>query len=369
MTPAFPAHNRRLLVTALFVVFAVCAALVMALCTSAGLRDYLTLVALVIASLALVQNWTSSSAAIESAELSRLAEHRKKYGWSIQLHPDGGSYVLRNTGTVTATDVKLLVPGKGGRAAFLQVDGEGGPTIRPNQSKGFRASFPWTSSGTEIQVDWLPRGDGKRQTHVDVVQPTPDRVAEFQTRQRQLLEGQHAAEDEAIRRYEAECRGLLLDLAEAWGTFQEDATAANKLRVQAIVGALPTNFAREIGYQVDVPRDYWGEHQWPPENWVPDDPRDQVLLRENAAIIELIWNLRQVQIPKFVEIDLSQSPEPWPRIERAIYGFRDLVRGRESGHREVRDGERDREHRAAVQKRFEEMKRIEADGGTADRPV
>ena len=62
----------------------------------------------------------------------------------------------------------------------------------------------------------------------------------------------------------------------------------------------PTNFAREIGHAVDVPRDFWGAHQWPFEEWFPDDPEGQTLVRENAAAIELIWNLRDVQIPVFV---------------------------------------------------------------------
>jgi hypothetical protein len=127
------------------------------------------------------------------------------------------------------------------------------------------------------------------------------------------------------------------------------------MRVQAIVGALPTNFAREIGYAVDVPRDFWGEHQWPFENSVPDNAEDQELVRENAAMIELIWNLRQVQIPVLVDADLSQEPDAWPRIERAIYGFRDLVRQRESGNRESRDGERDRKQKADSKRRFAEM--------------
>lgn len=127
------------------------------------------------------------------------------------------------------------------------------------------------------------------------------------------------------------------------------------MRVQAMVGALPTNFAREIGYQVDVPRDFWGDGQWPPEIWTPDSPGDQILQRENAAMIELIWNLRQVQIPVFVESDLSQRPDPWPWIERAVYGFRDLVRQRESGEREFRLGERDRERRQAAAQAFEKI--------------
>lgn len=344
-----------MLVTVLFVVMAIIVGLLMALLWSPELRDYLTLGTGTIALLALVQTWLSSSAATINADLAKLNEERKKYGWSIVLHPDGGHYVLRNTGTLTARDVKLIVPSDFGHAAFLQHEGDEGPAIPPNQSKAFRADFPWSSRGTEIRVDWLPEGEQARQLFNDVMQPTPDRIAEYEARHRQKLDEQYAASEAAVERYEAECRRLLIELVDAWAVYQLDSTPQNKMRVQAIVGALPTNFAREIGYQVDVPRDFWGRNQWPPDIWAPDSPEDQDLLRDNAAMIEVIWNLRQVQLPVFVESDLSQMPDPWPRIERAVYGFRDLVRQRESGEREFRDGRRDREHREKVVRELKEF--------------
>jgi hypothetical protein len=328
--------------------------LLMALCASAEVRDYLTLGVGTIALLALVQTWMSSTAATTSAELAQLNEERKKYGWAIVLHPDGGHYVLRNTGTLTACDVKLIVSGDFAQAAFLQHQGDEGPVIHSGQSKAFRASFPWSSRGTEIQVDWLPDGEKNRQVFNEVLEPTPSRLAEMEEKQRAKLREQNAAEESAIERYEAECRRLLIDLADAWGAYIADSSQHNKMRVQAIVGALPTNFAREIGYAVDVPRDFWGGHQWPLENWVQADARDQELVREHAAMIELIWNLRQVQLPVFLEPDLSHRPDPWPRIERAVSGFRDLVRQRESGSRELRDGERDRKSKANAKQWIEE---------------
>jgi hypothetical protein len=353
--------RKRVLVSFLFFLTGVIAGLLMAILGTPELRDYLTLAAGTIALLALVQTWLSSSAATTNADLAKMNEERKKYCWSIVLHPDGGHYVLRNTGTFTARDVRLVIPGEFGHAAFLQHDGDSGPQIPPNQSKAFKAEFPWSSRGTEIQVDWLPDGEHKRQLFNDVVQPTPDRVAEYETKVRQRLDEQHSANQAAVERYAMESRRLLIELGDAWATYQADSSAQNKIRVQVIVGALPTNFAREIGYQVDVPRDFWGNDQWPPELWVGDRVEDQALLRENAAVIELLWNLRQVQIPVFVEPDLSQPPDPWPRIEKAIYGFRDLVRQRESGEREYRRGKRDREQREDVDRRFKEFNsRIEA---------
>lgn len=354
--------RKRVLVTVLFVVVAVIVGLLMALLWSPELRDYLTLGTGTIALLALVQTWLSSSAATTNADVAKLNEERKKYGWSIVLHPDGGHYVLRNTGTLTARDVRLIVPSDFGHAAFLQHEGDEGPAIPPNQSKAFRADFPWSSRGTEIRVDWLPEGEKARQLFNEVMQPTPDRIAEYEARHRQRLDEQHAANEAAVERYEAECRRLLIELVDAWAVYQMDSTPQNKMRVQAIVGALPTNFAREIGYQVDVPRDFWGDNQWPPDIWAPDSPDDQALLRDNAAMIEVIWNLRQVQLPVFVEPDLSQMPDPWPRIERAVYGFRDLVRQRESGEREVRDGRRDREHREKVVRELKEFNALREKG-------
>ena len=92
--------------------------------------------------------------------------------------------------------------------------------------------------------------------------------------------------------------------APAWGDYQEDPTASNKMRVQGLVGALPNQYAKEIGYAVDVPRDHWGPGQWPLEGMV-QDPNDKQLVRENAPMIELIWNLWQVQLPRLAGADLS----------------------------------------------------------------
>jgi hypothetical protein len=271
----------------------------------------------------------------------------------IVLHPDGGHYVLRNTGTLKALDVKLLVEGDYARAVFLQHEGDTGPDIPTNQAKAFGASFPWSGRGNEIQVDWLPEGEQERQIFNEVLEPTPNNIAAFQEKQRDQMDRQSEATEAAISRYAAECRRLLVDLADAWATYLADPGPSNKIRVQGIVGALPTNFVREIGYAVDVPRDFWGPNQWPFEGWFPEAPEDQSLVRDNAGVIELIWNLRDVQIPVFVEPDRSQRPDPWLRVERAIYGFRDLVRQREAGERELRDGQRDRSRKEDARRMFD----------------
>ena len=344
----------RMWVTAAFVVAGAVGGVLMTLFTSAELRDYFTLLTAILASLALVQTWMSSTAAAANTELARINEARKKYGWSIVLHPDGGHYVLRNIGTIAATDVCLKMSGDYANAAFLQHDGEVGPVIPPGQAKAFGARFPWRSRGNEIQVDWLPEGEQDRQEFNEVLEPTPNSIAAIEQKQRDRLDRAGEAANAEIAGYAAECRRLLIDLADAWASYLADPAASNKIRVQGIVGALPTNFAREIGHAVDVPRDHWGVHQWPFDLWFPEDPEGQTLLRENAAVIELIWNLRDVQIPVFVEGDRSQPPEPWPRLERALYGFRDLVRQRQSGERELRDGERDRQRRQDADRMFKQ---------------
>ena len=145
-------------------------------------------------------------------------------------------------------------------------------------------------------------------------------------------------------------RRLLLDLADAWA----DASPRNKIRVQALVAALPGNMAKEIGYEVDVLRDLWGPGQWPLEIFVqPGRPETR---RENAPIIELMWNLIQVQLPEIVDADNSQSPMGWYRIEHAVSGYVELVRRRQKGDRELLDGPRDPKHREEAIKQLADFK-------------
>ncbi|GJN99104.1 hypothetical protein NJB1907f44_48910 [Mycobacterium marinum] len=168
------------------------------------------------------------------------------------------------------------------------------------------------------------------------------------------MEASRAAEELAAERAIAETRRLLIQLADAWGHYQDDPSAGNKMRVQGIVGALPGNCAKEIGYAVDVPRDHWAPGQWPLEGLV-ENPDDRELVRQNAPMIELIWNLWQVGLRGLVDADLSQPPRYWHRVEDAVYGYIDLVRRRETGDRELVFGPRDRKHREAALKMLEQV--------------
>jgi hypothetical protein len=354
-------------VTGVFVVVFGVAAWLMHAFTKAELRDYITLAAVGIACVAWVQASRSANAATKTAALAELNEERKRYGWAIAVHPDGDRYVLRNSGTLLARDVKLVADDHT-FVQFEQHDGDQGPDIPPGQSKAFSASFTMMSSpGNEIQIDWQPDGEKQRQRHNEVLEPIPNKVFEETVKRREV---ERAAEAAAAERFFAETRRLLLDLADAWGAYKEDASPRNKIRVQALVAAVPGNMAKEIGYEADVLRDLWGPHQWPLDVFVAD-PKDKKLVRENAPMIELMWNLMQVQLPEIVDADNSQSPMGWFRIEHAVSGYVELVRNRESGKRELLDGPRDRKTRADAKKHVADMHRqsgVEPPRWTDDEP-
>ena len=206
--------------------------------------------------------------------------------------------------------------------------------------------------GNAVELTWLPDGEAERRTFRDVLDAIPNRTFQDTVKRREIERDAEAAMD---RLWCAEIRKLLVELAAAWGDYKTTEAARERMRVQGLVSALPSNMVRAIGYQVDVPRDSRGMHQWPFENFV-QDARDKEIVRDNAPMIELMWNLTWVQIPRQRESDLSQPPEPWYRLEHAIRGYIDLVRNREQGKIEYRDGKRDREqHERAIQM-FEQHK-------------
>jgi hypothetical protein len=210
-----------------------------------------------------------------------------------------------------------------------------------------------SAPGNEIQISWLPDGEKKRRTHFDVLEPIPNKTFDDVVKRREV---ERDAEAAMRRQWCVEIRRLLIDLADAWGDFQTKATPQNKMRVQALVSALPGNMVREMGYAVDVPRDHWGQGQWPLDVWALDE-KDKKLVRDNAPMIELMWNLTWVQIPQVAEADISQSPRPWYRIEDAVSGYVELVHNRAEGKRELIDGPRDRKHREEAMKHLADIHR------------
>lgn len=306
----------------------------------------IALAAFAVSCFAQFQASRSTQNSTNALALARLNEERAKYGWMITVHPEGDRYVLRNTGTLAATDVRFINVDPHTMLSFEQHEGGDGPTVEPGHAVAFRAHFTFGSSGNAVELDWLPAGETERKTFRDVLDDIPNKTFEEVVKRREVERDAEAAMDRA---WCAEMRKLLVDLAAAWGEYKSKGTSENKMRVQGLVSALPSNMVRAIGFEVDVPRDFWGTHQWPFENFVQDQ-EDKKLVRENAPMIELLWNMTWVQIPRQREGDLSQPPEPWYRLEHAIRGYIELVRNREQGKIEYRDGQRDREtHERALQ--------------------
>ena len=284
-------------------------------------------------------------------KLAQLNEERAKYNWLITVHADADRYVLRNTGTATATDVRFVNVDPHTHLYFEQHEGELGPNIARGHAVAFHAMFTYGSPGNAVEISWLPEGETERRTFKDVLDDIPNRTFDETVKRREVERDAEAAMN---RVWCAEIRKLLIDLAAAWGEYKTKETPQNKMRVQGLVSALPSNMVRAMGNAVDVPRDFWGEHQWPFENFV--QANDRKLVRENAPMIELMWNLTWVQIPRIREGDAAQPPDPWYRLEHAISGYVELVRNREQGKIEFRDGERDRRHREDAMKMFEQFK-------------
>jgi hypothetical protein len=334
--------------------------------TPAEPKDLIAVVAVVVACLAWYQSYRSAQAATtsagastksadaatKSAAIATAHEERSKYGWTVTLHPNGDHYVLRNIGTLAAHDVKFANEDQLGRVRFaMHVHSDQGPSIQPGQAKAFYATPTFSRPNIELVIDWQPEGESQRRTFNEALPPLSSAAFEEHVKERNAA---NAAQELARERANDETRRLLIELADAWGDYQESPSASKKIRVQGLVGALPTHVAKLIGYAVDVPRGYWAPHQWPLEGFV-QSPDDKELVRENAPMIELIWNLWQVQLPHTAGADLSQEPPYWHRIEHAVNGFVQLVRTREAGKQVLLEGPRDRKHTQEAQqmlKRF-----------------
>jgi hypothetical protein len=346
--------------------------------TPAQPQDFVALAALLVAGLAWFQSYRSANAATQSASaatksadastksatIAEANEERAKYGWSITLHPDGDNYVLRNVGTLAAHDVKFGTQDGHPGARFLVHDANEGPSIQPGEAKAFHAFSTWSSPSIELVIDWQPEGESQRRSFNEALPPMSN--AAFEEHVKEGKES-NAAQELARERSDSETRRLLIELAAAWGDYQEDSTNRNKIRVQGLVGALPLHLAKLIGYAVDVPRGLWGPDQWPLEAFI-QAPHNKELVRKNAPMIELIWNLWQVQLPATVDADLSQSPRYWYRIEHAVNGYVELVRSREAGTPELLEGPRDRKHREEAQKMFKQFLPPGQNPPTAGRP-
>lgn len=295
---------------------------------------------------ALKQTAKSADAETRSLLLAEAQERRKRNGWAISPRPDGQAYELRNTGTVSAEHVRLT----GGFSILSfagRTDNDEPVNIAAGEARNFYAVSSWNQDSQEIVVTWKPAG-GEETTWIDVVPPLPDRAAES----RQERSDQRIREEQFRRENTRDYRDLMLRLGDAFAEWKTDrASAAKKLKVQLLVAALPPQFAREIGFQVDVARDVWGPYEYPLSEHV--SPEDRHLIADIEAELELIWNMRTLAGYRVYTHDGAESRETEPRIWWAMLGYAERVHERESGERKLRhspfDEQQEREARAAIE--------------------
>lgn len=285
--------------------------------------------ALVVATAAWRQNRRSADADHRSVDIAEAQEERRRYGWSVNLHPNGSHYELRNTGTVAAQAVEL--GGSFMRIQFLSKDGDGRVDIAAGEARAFHAITGFSRGGVELIIDWLPEGETERRTWRETMPPMPNSWAD-RTRERE--ENQARALDRQ-RDDMRDQRELILRLGDAYADWKTDRdNPQKKLRVQLLVAALPPSIAREIGYEVDVARDVWGDGEYPFEFHVAEEDRE--LISPARAEIELMWNMRQLAGYRVYGPIEAEGPSTEPRIWWAVKGYASRVRERESGERQLR---------------------------------
>jgi hypothetical protein len=294
--------------------------------------------ALCIAAAAWRESRRSAEADHRSAGIAEAQEERLRYAWSVSLHPNGSHYQLRNTGTATAQAVELS--GDFMRIGFRSSDEDGPVNIAAGEARAFQALTSFNDSGVEMTIEWLPKGETERRTWRETVPPMPSRIKEHvQERRDDRIREEQQRRDDA-----REWRELVLRLGDAYADWKEDRDdPKKKLRVQLLTAALPPSIAREIGYEVDVARDVWGEGQYPFVFHVAEE--DWELIEPVQAEIELMWNMRQLAGYRVYGPIDAEGPNTEPRIWWALKGYASRVRERESGERTLRRSRADQEHR------------------------
>jgi hypothetical protein len=269
--------------------------------------------------------------------IAEAQEERLRYGWSVSLHANGSHYELRNTGTASAQAVELT--GDFIRIGFRSRDGNGPVNIAAGEARAFHALASFNDSGVEMIIEWLPEGETERRTWRETVPPMPRRIAEYVQERRE----DRVREEQQRRDDSREWRELILRLGDAYVDWKVDRDdPKKKLRVQLLTAALPPSIAREIGYEVDVARDVWGDGEYPFVFHVAEE--DRKLIEPVQAEVELMWNMRQLAgYQVYGPID-AEGPNTEPRIWWAVKGYASRVRERESGERRLRRSRTDQEH-------------------------
>lgn len=318
--------------------------------------------AVVAAVLSMIQSKRSADSSGTSARIAELQEERLKYRWSIEPHPSQSRYVIRNLGSRAAFEVRIGDE-EGSPPSFFEGVSKGEEvSIASGEARSFIYIQTFGNAGIEIDISWRPEGESERRTWREVLEPPAAEAAE-RNRRDELHEKQRDRERDLHRDETREWKATMVELADAWSEYRQNPTDAKlKLRVQILVASLPPQFAREMGYAVDVARDVWGEGEWPFESFVADTDAD--VIKDVLPEIELLWNMRTVSGYSVYGPIGAQGPNSEPRIWWAVQGYVERVRERESGNRRLRRSPADEKHRQemlAMSKRAEaDFKRIQA---------
>lgn len=293
--------------------------------------------ALCVAAAAWRESRRSAEADHRSVGIAEAQEERLRYGWSVNLHPNGHHYELRNTGTVGAQAVEL--GGDFMRVRFLSSDGDGRVDIAAGEARAFQALTSFSNGGVELIIEWLPDGEPERRNWRETVPPLPSSTADRARERRDA----RIREDQQRRDDMRDQRELILRLGDAYADWKVDRDDPKKrLQVQLLTAALPPSVAREIGYEVDVARDVWGDGEYPFVFHVAEE--DRALIEPVQAEIELMWNMRQLAGYSVYGPISAEGPSTEPRIWWAVKGYAERVRERESGQRRLRRSRADQEH-------------------------
>ncbi|AUN39876.1 hypothetical protein ASU32_07490 [Tsukamurella tyrosinosolvens] len=320
----------------------------------------IAVIAACVATAALVESRKSANASHRSARIAEAQELRRRYGWSIALHPNGEYYELRNTGTVTARFVTFE-----GDFHFVQFLDRGGDDdsnpIAPGEARAFRALSGFGNVGVEVVIEWVPEGDTEHRRWRETLPPLPDSMAGIvKERKAARVREERYSRDDARQHLD-----LLLRLGDAYGEWKLDRSdPAKKLRVQLLTAALPPSMAREVGYEVDVARDVWGQGEYPLALHVAE--KDLELIAGIEAEIELMWNVRQLAGYSVYGPIEAEGPNTEPRVWWAFRGYVDRVRERESGERRLRRSRSDQEHREYALRQIEHFR--QSTGRSQDSP-
>ncbi|MGV9868938.1 hypothetical protein [Rhodococcus koreensis] len=308
------------------------------------LSPIVAIVAVIVAALAMWQSSRSANAAQRNLKISELQEHRRRSGWAIETHPNEDRYVLRNAGTMTATDVNL----DGDFHLLRFVNSSPGPVnIAPGEARSFDASTSIDHFGVEVEISWVTENETERDRWIEVLQPSLAGENARKEHSQEIAAARAWQKQRAVADRDEQLR-LLLQLGDAYAAYIDDPTAPGaKLRVQLLVAALPPHLCREIGYEVDVARDVWGPNEYPFEKFVADT--DRHLVEGMQAEIELMWNVRTVSDYAVHGPVEDRALETEPRIFWAVRGYVDRVNERQSGNRRFRLSPGDQLQRARTE--------------------